>query len=99
MLRNSPLPPLATSLCALDAEIRVAMEIVPDAERALSGRDMPTAILLQWEAEEAYAEILLELTQLSERDALLVEPAFTELEIRLQGLAHWLTAASSGMVN
>jgi hypothetical protein len=65
--------------------IEAARKLAEAAECALRGRDA-RANKLRSAAERAHYELLAEIRSLSERDADLVEPAFTALEERLLGV-------------
>jgi hypothetical protein len=58
--------------------------LVAEAESAVAAGEAHKATLLYREADRAYAAALGELKRLTEREADLMEPAFAELEMRLQ---------------
>lgn len=67
--------------------IRRAIEVVDEAWSAAAAGDIRRAASLCRSAERGYIAILSELTRLSRKQAELVEPAFTELEVRLRRLS------------
>ena len=64
--------------------IRCSFTLVAEAESAAAAGKAHQATLLYREANRAYVAALGELTRLTEREADLMEPAFAELEMRLQ---------------